>query len=305
MSESLSIEGIKIPQNPDITVDLSPKGFMPWSYSKLSCLRKCPLQFYLKYILKAKLEISENKYIRDKGKAAHRILELIIMGKPVQKAFKITKDEYVPKYLSSEEWEEGVESLEYSINSFKEKLEQFEQNNSVKRYLQELQIGVTIDWQPTGFWSEDCFFRGVIDLAIQICLSEDLEIYDAVFIDHKTGAPSIMGIKNFQFQLDIYKLLFHYGICKVEGASSGIHFISDGETKIGDYSTKQQIETTIRNHLEFAIETAITTVIDLGFFKHKRGSHCKWCDYDGPCKNKSLSEIENSSKKWFSIKQVD
>lgn len=296
------IEGIEFPEIDPDSIQISAVGMAPWSYSKMNMLKKCPFQFYLKYLLKAKNTVSPKIFVRDVGKAAHRIIELIIMGKEVEKAFKITKEEYA-KDLTPEEWEEGVETLEMSMNSFKERMDKFNDNYSVKRVFQEIQVAVTKDWEPTGFWADDCFFRGVIDLCMLMEV-EGSDLPDAMFVDHKTGAPASMGIRNFQPQLDSYKVLFHFGIQRLLGATSGVHFIRDGEIKIGDYSTQDNIETTLRGALEFTLESVIEITKERGFFKHVAGGHCKYCEYSDACKGKKLVDIEKSSKKWFEIKQV-
>lgn len=296
-------EGISFPQIEDLDLNITAVGMAPWSYSKMSMLKKCPFQFYLKYLLKAKNVVSPKIFVRDVGKAAHRIIEFIIMGKSVEKAFKLTKEEYT-KDLTPEEWAEGVETLEMSMLSFKERLDKFNENYNVKRVFQEIQVAVTKDWEPTGFWSDDCFFRGVIDL----CLLIEPEghtagaLLDAMFIDHKTGAPASMGIRNFTPQLDSYKVLFHFGIEKLLGATSGVHFIRDGEIKIGDYSTQDNIETTLKGSLEFTLESVIEITRERGFFKHVAGGHCKYCEYSDACKGKKLVDMEKDSKKWFEIK---
>lgn len=283
-------------------LNITAEGMAPWSYSKMNMLKKCPFQFYLKYLLKAKNTVSPKIFVRDVGKAAHRIIELIIIGKSVEKAYKITREEYT-KDLTPEEWEEGVETLEMSMNSFKERLDKFNENYPVKRVFQEIQVAVTKDWEPTGFWSEDCFFRGVIDLCFLMEV-EGSDLLDAMFIDHKTGAPASMGIRNFQAQLDSYKVLFHFGIEKILGATSGVHFIRDSEIKIGDYSTQDNITTTLKGALEFTLESVIEITKERGFFKHVAGSHCKWCEFSDECKAKNLIGIEKESKKWFELKQV-
>ena len=296
------IEGIEFPEIDPDSIQVTPLGMAPWSYSKMNMLKKCPFQFYLKYLLKAKNTVSPKIFVRDVGKAAHRIIELIIMGKEVEKAFSITKEEYA-KDLTPEEWEEGVETLEMSMNSFKERMDKFNDNYSVKRVFQEIQVAVTKDWEPTGFWADDCFFRGVIDLCMLMEV-EGSDLPDAMFVDHKTGAPASMGIRNFQPQLDSYKVLFHFGIQRLLGATSGVHFIRDGEIKIGDYSTQDNIETTLRGALEFTLESVIEITRERGFFKHVAGGHCKYCEYSEACKGKKLVDMEKSSKKWFEIKQV-
>lgn len=302
--KELALKDYKVITN----IDLTQRGLGPWSHSKLKMLNQCGLQFYLKYILKAKTEgpvvVS---VITEQGKAAHRILELIIMGKSIEDSFRQVKKEY-QEILPGELWDHGdgdhekggVGRSEYSITKFAERLTEFEKRNPVKRYLTELKIGVTEDWEPTGFFTTDpehpennVFFRGVIDLIIQ------LENGDVLFIDHKFGPPATMGVRNFQDQLDIYKVLFAKGIQEYGDGQSGVHFIRDGEIVMGTMTSKADIENTLVNRVKFSIQGAIDKTKETGYFKHVRGSHCKYCEYDGLCQAGSLKDLEMDSKKFF------
>jgi hypothetical protein len=287
------------------TVNLTSAGLGPWSHSKLKMLTKCPLQFYLKYIAKAKVTAETPiSIVTETGKAAHRILELVIMGKSIDDAYKVVRKEYAT-LLSDDAWYNGdgheaggVGRAEYSITRFKERMDAFEKANPVKRYIPELRIGVTKDWEPTGFFGEDVYFRGVIDLIIQ------LENGDVLFLDHKFGPPAAMGTRNFQDQLDTYKVLFSKGIEPYGDGQSGVHFIRDGEIVMGTMSSKKDIEETLQNRVEFSIKGAVDKVIELGFFKHIAGSHCQWCDFAPLCKVGELKAIELGTKKWFEIKSI-
>lgn len=293
-------------------VNLTPLGLGPWSFSKQKMLTKCPFQFYLKYVLKAKPTVAPLiSVITEQGKAAHRILELVVMGKSIDDAFRLVKREY-EVVLPGDLWDHGdgheaggVGRSEYSITKFRERLDDFEKKHPVKRYLTELRIGVTKDWEPTGFFSSnnedssrDVYYRGVIDLIIQ------LENEDVLFLDHKFGPPAIMGVKNFQDQLDTYKVLFSKGIQPYGDAQSGVHFVRDGEILMGSVTSKYDVENTMQNRVEFSIKGAIDRVLDLGYFKHVAGSHCQWCDFAGACKAGELKKMELDSKKWFPIKPI-
>ena len=279
-------------------LELTPLGLSAWSFSKVKTLKNCPLKFYLQYVIKIKpLEKPPISLVTEVGKAAHRVLEFMVKGKSIDDSFNATRKEY-QDVLSDIEWNDHVASLELSMMSFKERLDKFEKDNGIKRFVQELRVAVDKDWQPTGFFSEDCYYRGVIDLAIQ------MNNGDALFIDHKTGAPAIMGIRNFQDQLDTYKVLFHTGIENIKGAQAGIHFIRDGEIALDDYVSKDIIENSLINRVEFSIEAAIDTVKEIGYFKHKRAAGCKWCDYNEECKAGNFKDLEMDSKKYFSIKPI-
>lgn len=279
-------------------MDLSPVGLGPWSYSKLKVLKNCPLKFYLQYILKVKpAEEPPISLVTEVGKAAHKILELMIAGKGLEDAYKATQKEYEAT-ITRTEWEENLDTVEYNITKFMDKIEEFERKNGVKRFLQEIRIGCTKDWEPTGFFADDVYFRGVIDLVIQ------LQNDDIIIIDHKFGPPALMGLRNFQDQLNVYPVLFHKGIQKVNGAQTGIHFIRDGETTLGHYSSVEDIEDSLQPRLDFFVEGTIDGVLELGYFKHFAGNTCKYCDYKAECKAGKFKQLEKDSKKWFEIKKV-
>ena len=294
-------------------VELTPVGLGAWSFSKLKMLNKCPLQFYLKYVVKAKPDQPPAiSAVTEQGKAAHEILELVIKGKSIGDAFRLIKHKY-SEILPGTLWSDGppdedgvihekggVGRAEYSITKFREKLDAFEKQNPVKRYITELKIGVTEAWEPTGFFTYDkekpdnnVFFRGVIDLTVQ------LENYDALFLDHKFGPPAIVGVKNFKDQLDIYKVLFSKGVQRYGNGQSAVHFVRDGEITMGSITSQHDIENTFVNRVRFSIQGAIDGLKETKYFKHKRGTHCQWCDFNAICKEGTLKEIELSSKKYF------
>lgn len=279
-------------------VDISIDGFAPWSNSKYKSLKKCPLQFYLKYILKIK--IPENYLIQSDpvsanvGKAAHEILESILLGKSIDKAYQQTKKSFLEKkLLKLEDWETKVEALNFNITKFKDRIDDFDRKNSIKRILTELRIGVTKQFEPTGFFTDDVWIRGVIDLVLL------LDCLDAIVLDHKTGGGQ-GPITPYEEQLDWYKILLHFGIEKVRGIQTGIHFIGEGEIKMGQYSPFNDIENKLKNTLLMSLDGAIEMLYAKGYFKHVRGYYCKWCEYDNlGCKSGELKDLEKSTTKWM------
>lgn len=279
-------------------IDFTPEGLGPWSISKLKMLRNCPFQFFLKYVVKKKPdEQPPISVITETGKAAHRILEFLVKGRSIGDSFKEAKKEF-EGVLTSDLWASEVETLELSIQSFSERLETFEKKIGIKRFIPELRIGVNKDWEPTGFFAKDVYWRGVVDLVIQ------LNNGDVIILDHKTSAPPIMGVRAFKDQLEVYKLLIHYGIEKIKGAQSGIHFVKAGEIILDEYTTAKEIEESLKPRFEFYTQGAIDRLMELGFFKHIRSAPCKWCDFNDVCKEGKLKELELSTKKYFPIKAV-
>ena len=279
-------------------IDFTPKGLGPWSHSKLKVLRNCPLKFYLQYILKVPPEgEQEISLVTEVGKAAHKILEYVLGGKKLEDAFTLTKREF-KDIIGPNDWAANLESVEYNIMSFKERIDKIDEEHGVKRIFQEIRIGCTPEWEPTGFFSDDVYYRGVIDLAIQ------LKNKDLIIVDHKYGTSSAMGLRAFNDQLQTYKVLFHKGVENIEGAQAGIHHIKEGEIVLDDYHTKEEIEGSLLLRIEFSIQGAIDQVKELGYFKHIAGSTCKYCDYRDKCKAGGFKTLEKDSKKWFEIKKV-
>lgn len=278
---------------------ISKDAFGPWSFSKLKVLQQCPLKFYLQYILKIKITDGTPSLITTVGKAVHRILELMIIGKSIGDSFKAAKKEFVGSTLSEAEWNTQVATTELNVMEFRQRLDDFEKKFPVKRYIQELKVGITQQYTPTGFFSDDVYWRGVIDLGMQ------LESNDLIVLDHKTGAPSEMGIRNFQSQLDSYKVLFHHGVEPVNGAQAGVHFVKDGKVVLDNYTDKLEIEGRLVQELEFFLIAAVDKLKDIGYFKHIRGGYCKWCDYNEDCKKGELLDAEHKTKRFFPIKKIE
>lgn len=268
-------------------INLTMEGLGPWSYSKMKSLQNCPFQFYLKYVHKMKTEFVQSPEALV-GSAAHKILEYFVIGKPLTSSYKEVKQEFEAK-MSPELWER-VEQLEFSISEFKRRLDEFDRMHRIKRMFAEIRIGVTKDFEPTTFFADDVFFRGIVDLTLL------LENGDAVFIDHKKGGSAEFGIKNYTQQLDSQKILFHGGITPINGATAGIHFIEAGQIRLGVHHTREEIENTLKHNLLLNIDSAIHRVIELGYFKHLSCSACKWCDFAVPCKSGALKQIELKTK---------
>lgn len=282
----------------EVKLDLISLG--AWSNSKYKSLKKCPFQFYLKYILKFKVpshfQIQDDPISAPVGTAAHEILEKVMLGKKLDKAVsEVRHSNITKKILTPTQWEERVDPLQYNISQFVERIEDFNRRNPIKRVLTELRIGVTRKYEATGFFADDVWLRGVIDLVLL------LECMDAVILDHKTGGGQ-GSVRVYQDQLDWYKVLLHFGIQKVVGAQSGVHFIGAGEVKMAEYSEAKHIESNLINTLEMSLEGAIDSMVEKGFFKHVRGSYCKWCEFDSiGCKSGALKPIELGTKKWIQI----
>lgn len=262
-----------------------------WSFSKLKVLKKCPFQFYLKYIAKLKVIREQSNELADNGSAVHRVLELLVRGKSMTDSFAIAKKEFAEK-IPEAQWNEKVASCEYNMMEFMNRLERFEASNPFKRVMTESKVAVTRDFEPTGFFANDCWYRGIIDLVIQ--LKND----DAIIIDHKKGGGDF-GIKHYTGQLDDYKVLVHYGLDPIKGAQGGINFVEKGDLIMGNYTPVSDIEGKLKDTIPFYINGAIDAVKDMGKFKHVSCNLCQYCDYAPMCKDKRLKEAEDYTKIYF------
>ena len=276
-------------------MNLSYTTLLPWSYSKWKSLRDCHLKFHLKYIEKLKGEYIE-AIETTIGKAAHHVLEHVIAGQSYESALASSRAEYATKLDFEKEIEQGLGA---QLLSFQSRFEAFKRLHRVRTIYQEKKIAVTEDFRPTTFFGQDAFYRGVVDLCLY------LENEDCVIIDHKTGAPAEMGLKNFQGQLDVYKILTHYGIKSVKGVATGVHFIRDAEIKIGNRSSKEDVEGSIKNSLLFSIQLEVDALNEAEVIKKKPGHYCKYCDYKVDCKAGNLKKYEGQPINVYRIEKSD
>lgn len=268
------------PVDVDPMVEVTPEGLAPWSVSKLKTLEKCPLKFFLQYVIKLKVEVSEDddRMLAHIGSALHDILEQVVQGTDVKKALARTRIKY-RKSIDKETWNEKVVGRIPNVEEFMGRLNAFTNANPVKNIYTEQKLAVTKDWKPAQFFdNQNAYFRGVIDLVLH------LENGDAFIIDHKTGGTTKFGMRNYEFQLDSYKPLFHFGKEPINAAQAGIHFISEGSMMQGVLSDTHYIEDTVVSNLNFAIECAVDKVIDKGYFYYERNNFCKYCDFKEMCK---------------------
>lgn len=259
---------------------LTPEGLAPWSFSKLKLLQKCPLQFYLKYIKRLKVDIAqldEDRLRTEVGSALHNVLETSMGINDVNKAFARARHKFAKK-IPKDSWEELVASQYANVVEFLRRKEEFEAINPIKRFYTEKRMAVTKDWESCSFFDDNAYFRGVIDLILH--LNND----DILIIDHKTGGSGEYGIRNYEFQLDVYKPLYHFGVENVKGAQAGIHFIKSGDIVTSSYSSLDDVVSTIPKKIDFFIETAIDKVLEKGYFYYERQNLCKYCDFKEMCK---------------------
>lgn len=262
-----------------LVTDLSTTGFGAWSVSKLKTLEKCPLQFFLQYCVKLAIvgdEDPDDVLNRNAGTALHRILELMFEGNTFVEAEAKAKEENIAA-VTPERWA-FVEKHYPNLMSFRRRMGVFEENHPIAEIEPELRLAITRDYRPTGFFSDDAYFRGVIDLPIQ------LQNEDAIVIDHKRGGSPAYGLKYHQAQLSTYHLLYHFGHRPVKGIQSGIHFMEAGSVVMGKYTKGSDIELLMPSWLDQKIETAVKTVTEAEAFFPVKGTACTYCNFKSLCR---------------------
>lgn len=262
-----------------LVTDISSTGFGAWSVSKLKTLEKCPLQFFLQYCVKLAIvgdEDPDEVLNRNAGTALHRMLELMFEGHTFAEAEAQAKEENI-EAVTPERWA-FVESHYPNLKAFRRRMGVFEENHPIDAIEPELKIAITRDYKPTGFFSDDAYFRGVIDLPIHL-MNED-----AVVLDHKRGGSPAFGLKYHQAQLSTYHLLYHFGHRPVRGIQSGIHFMEAGSVVMGRYTKGSDIELLMPQWLDNKIETAVKTVTDAEAFFPIKGTACTYCNFKPLCR---------------------
>lgn len=275
-----------------LTVD----ALAAWSESKIKAAEKCYLHFYLKYIAKLKenrtsILGTEGQIMTDSGLAAHQILETLSLNPSMQisTAFDNIRKDFI-ETLPGEVWDDKVLSLYQSISNFQDKIKAFGLKYPIRAQRTEMKVAVDRDYNPVSFFSKNAYFRGIMDLAL------DLENEDAIILDHKKGPP-VEAFRYFKPQLDNYKVLFHKGIRPVNFAVSGVNFIQAGAVKLNGKSSAKEIENCLIPQLENRMEDAVSAIIRQGYFaRNPKSSLCKYCGYEPECKGGCLEDYVRGSE---------
>lgn len=130
-------------------------GLLPLSWSRIDTYLRCPRRFYIERVLGEKQPETPAMLL---GKAVHEALETWVRTGDNEKALE--KIDMIEDY-------ETARMRYYSGRSL---LKGF-----IPRAI-ELRFGLTYKLEPTDFFSDDCFFRGIVDLVTKTDFG--LEIYD-------------------------------------------------------------------------------------------------------------------------------
>lgn len=268
-----------------VITDITPESLGPWSPSRLKCLEKCPLQFYLRYIAKVVPPNDEDGVVdtlnRDIGTAAHLVIETMIQGNlPANDAFDHVKWIYrntfdVDQMAYFEELRQAVREFKYWLLT----VEESRPEGRVKDAVAELELAVDKNFVPVPYASPQAFLRGSIDLV--------LDFYDGgrLLLDHKHGGNPAFGIKYHMSQLNIYVLLAHYGYEACKYSSVGINFLRNPGRCISPTTNKLEIEQALVIWFHQRMKRLFDNIYEAGEMYYKRSSMCQYCEFQKMCSN--------------------
>lgn len=261
-------------------LEMSLDFFAPWSLSKYKTLDKCPLQFLLNYVLKIKVdttpEVTQENVVTHLGITCHEILEYMYSGMSEEESYEKAKANNYEN-VTHKFWSR-IDDLMVSIRAFNRRMDKFKEIHDIMEIIPEQKLAVNRKLEPVDFFDPNAFFRGVIDLCLH------MRNHDVILIDHKHGGEPSWGLRNFNLQLDTYKMLYHYAKAPVKSAAGGIHFIAASDIILGPPTSVEHIETKVFKQLLFLMDCAVGNVIELKKFKQTRSSKCTYCDFADLCK---------------------
>jgi len=257
----------------------------PWSFSKMEMAESCPAQFRHKVILKstAAPAPSDTKV----GIVAHEVLEHAVKGKPIGEARKVAAEK-TP--LTTQEREQ-LQMLEESIGDFLRRFDTFCKTQGVTRVLTEEDWGFTDKYTKAGFFAEDVYFRGKLDLGA-IDRNNDLFL-----IDHKSGiAKPLERDQKKRQQLQAYGVLALVNVPDIGGVRGGIHFMQGSpELRIQwtPYIPAARVKELYVPWLFSRINAAAANLSEPFEARPAKKWPCAWCQYQSVC-----PEFQAAKERW-------
>ena len=247
----------------------------PWSFSKMETAESCPAQFRHKVILKsaAAPATSDTKV----GIVAHEILEHRVQGTAASEARKLAA---AKTPLTTQE-RESLRMLDESMEDFLQRFDVFCKKQGVTKIFCEEDWGFTDTYKKTGFFAEDVFFRGKLDLG---ALTRDNDLY---LIDHKSGtAKPLERDQKKRQQLQAYGVLALINMPEIAGVRGGIHFMQgspDLRIQWAPYIPADRIRTLFVPWLFERINNAAANLMEPYEARPAKKWPCGWCQYQEHC----------------------
>jgi len=204
-----------------------------WSYSRYALWERCPLAFKLKHIDKIPEEQSPAMARGDafhKAAAAYLTEQTPVMP-PEAKRF---------------------EKLMAEIRSFDQEWKVVEQ-----------QWGFTKNWQPTGWFGKDTWFRAILDVGV---------IYPfnvADVIDHKTGKKYGSNAE----QMELFALATFCRYPQLESVMTRLWYHDSGDEETAEFTQDD------RSLLIAKWDAKVAPMFADTVFAPKPNDKCRWCSF--------------------------
>jgi hypothetical protein len=247
------------------------KEHAPWSISKAGVALNCPHRFYLQYIKKVRLDLPPNPDSLV-GTTVHKALELALTDRPLNRCLELAIAE---NKLTTNEIDR-VMGFEVSAQNFIRKFNAYRKKHNGGEPQLEKRFAIDFDGNPTKFFDNKGFLRGVIDLYMLI---QDKP--HAVILDHKTGKEHDLNFYDPQF--NSYLLLLKAQRPQLQGIVVGINFLLTDNVEFKNRGKLCDVR-----DVTPIFEEMITYLNNATMDTHKhtvcnKGPLCGWCDYISVC----------------------
>ena len=254
---------------------MSKLKYNPYSFSKISKFKQCPMAFKFRYILKKKMPITS--YHLEKGDYIHLILEAVLKGEMSQ--FKRPTNYTIITLDMMKEYE-GM-ALRFArgavftkVLALREEAERQGPKIVMHPPLWNAERGFAfgMDMKPCGADLWTALLRGKIDFSMR-----DEETNKAYIYDWKTGKLPHPDYPKDEDQLDLYALWFFRRYPELEEIDSVFAFVEHDAEQCKTYTRKDedQIE---RTFLEYIRE--IEVELD---FAPNESNLCHYCEFLSIC----------------------
>lgn len=245
------------------------RQFAPWSISKLNVANQCPHRFYLQYSVKRKMGLPTTSEALV-GRAVHTMLENIIKGHTLENSKLLAIDVH---QLTTTEIE-TVDGFLPATTRFLAKVHTYQKKFNLGKLQPEQKWAIKLDGSSCGYWNNDGFLRGSIDLNALF----QHKPY-ALLIDHKTGKWK--ALEEYAGQLAAYKLLFKAHHPEVQKIQIGInHLFTETIDMKKGLDDVRDVSTMLSTFIGYANNRTRTA------YNHqvtRKGPLCGWCDYKTIC----------------------
>lgn len=238
--------------------DFNKALYRPYSHSRMQSFKQCPYKFKLHYIEGKDEEMNPiSQMALSKGSKVHNLLENYPKIETETKSFDI-----VEKFVRSKVAEPYLDAI---LNESPNK--------------REFAFGLTKDFEPTTYDSENALFHGKIDL---ICTVNNV----LTLVDYKTGKPKEQTEQDYS-QLILYGIYFFQKIPELQQLKISFVYVEH------DHENSLILD---RKYLEHYKEIFLNLVEDIetSDYPKKKQFLCKYCGYCKYCELEELNESQDS-----------